>query len=135
MISALRFGLGLRAAAPAAAVVLMATGCSSPAPETIPGIEMGPYEITPADLSPAQAAAISDGVVTQAEYDDGFTRYKECLATAGFPMIDNGMVNGRHDFLVPTDATDAGVEPGCYITEYTAVDWTWQIVSAPSGVG
>jgi hypothetical protein len=114
-----------------AAVAFVVAGCAPFDPEPLPTIYEGPYDWELSELSAEQQAAIEDGVITGTEYEEGYSRYSECLSDAGYPLIDEGMRGTVHEFLVPAAATDVGIEPGCYIREFAAVDSTWQIVGSP----
>ncbi|MEV8267702.1 hypothetical protein [Microbacterium sp. NPDC076911] len=79
--------------------------------------------------SDAQAAAMADGAVTEAEYRDGFTRYRQCMRDAGYSLIrvdDGGTII---TYSSPAQGTVSGAEGRCYAEEFGQLDAAWQIAN------
>ena len=78
--------------------------------------------------SEAQKAALADGRVTFDEYEAGFLRYKDCLASTGYPLtnvqFDSATQLYRAD--VAGAAVDGGADDQCYRREFEALDKSWQ---------
>ncbi|MCW2286950.1 hypothetical protein EDF60_1596 [Leucobacter luti] len=79
----------------------------------------------PDDISPQQAAALSDLIVTREEYEDGFYRYKACMEKLGYPLAEISENDSVFKFLIPIDAASKGGDT-CYVREFQSVDSTWQ---------
>lgn len=78
------------------------------------------------DVSAAQAAEISDRVVTANEYQAAFQRFRECLSGAGFELTDVELKNDVYQFGVPNAAVEDGADTECYQAEFRYVDMLWQ---------
>jgi hypothetical protein len=78
--------------------------------------------------SEAQKQALADGRVTFDEYEAGFLRYKDCVASAGYPLtnvqFDSATQLYRAD--VAGAAVDGGADDQCYRREFEALDKSWQ---------
>lgn len=70
---------------------------------------------------------MQDGIVNQDEYEAGFRRYVDCLAEAGFAILDNGVEYDLHQFGVPAEAVSSGDDERCYLMEFQLIDIEWQI--------
>lgn len=77
--------------------------------------------------SAAQTAAIADGTVTEAEYRDGFARYRQCMHDAGFSLVGVDESGTIITYSTPGDATTSGDERRCYTQEFGQLDGGWQI--------
>jgi hypothetical protein len=111
------------------AALAATSGCAAEAPPA-PALYTGPYDVGQEDMSAQQRAAIKDDIVTYDEYESAYGLYAQCLSNGGYELIDDGMVDRVHQYFVPTAAETAGVEPGCYISEFAVVDTTWQVVGS-----
>lgn len=80
----------------------------------------------PPEPSSKQAAAMADGVVSEAEYRAQFDRYSACMTAAGYPLDgvdDSGTII---TYLNSDTAVASGAEGQCYAQEFAQVDMTWQ---------
>ena len=83
----------------------------------------------PPEPSAEQAAALSDGVVTEAEYRAGFDRYQQCMTNAGHPLQfvnDTGVIV---EYSNSGAAVQSGVEGDCYALEFYQLDMNWQVAN------
>ena len=83
------------------------------------GIEPEPSE--------SQAAALSDGVVSQTEYREGFGRYSACMLDAGHPLGGVDQSGTIFTYINSSDAVTSGVEGRCYALEFRLLDSAWQV--------
>lgn len=104
--------------------LLVTVGCDS-VTSSAPKGDAAPPTQAPV-TSKAQAAALADGRVTEAEYHQGFRRYAACLAAAGYELFQVNDRGVRIDFSVPSEAVDSGADKTCYEREFRAVDIQWQ---------
>lgn len=79
--------------------------------------------------SEAQAAALADGVVTEAEYRDGFARYRECMQDAGHPLIVHDEAATVIEYSSPGAGVASGDEGRCYALEFDQLDVAWQLIN------
>lgn len=107
------------------ATVVVLTGCTSQTPGSAAPPD-GSGSSSQA-VSRAQSAALSDGTVTEDEYESGYRRYVGCLKSAGFEILDNGEINKVHQFGVPAAAVSSGDDERCYVKEFKSIDIQWQI--------
>jgi len=77
--------------------------------------------------SAAQAQALADGVVDEAEYRAGLARYASCLDRAGFGLIVHDDDGPLIDYSVPGDAETEGANGDCYLREFASIDSAWQL--------
>ena len=82
---------------------------------------------TAPEPSAAQNAALSDGVVTETEYRDGFARYDGCMINAGSPLVGVDQSGTLIKYSNTGDSVTSGVEGRCYALEFTQLDSAWQI--------
>jgi hypothetical protein len=89
------------------------------------------------EMSAEQTAALADGVVEFAEYEEGFRRYRACLEAAGYELGSGPdgeeigtMVDTHLEFSVPDAAVQSGEDERCYQSEYFQLDMNWQIAHA-----
>ena len=82
---------------------------------------------TAPEPSAAQAAALSDGVVTETEYRDGFDRYSSCMTDAGHPVLGIDTSGTIIDYFNDSSAVTSGVEGRCYEGEFSDLDIDWQM--------
>ena len=82
---------------------------------------------TAPEPSAAQNAALSDGVVTETEYRDGFARYDGCMINAGSPLVGVNRSGTIIKYSNAGDSVTSGVEGRCYALEFGLVDGDWQI--------
>jgi hypothetical protein len=81
----------------------------------------------PVEASAAQAAALADGIVDEAEYRAGLDRYIACMAEAGFTVdvLDTAEPIAR--YVIGNDAVLDGADERCYAAEFREIDIEWQI--------
>lgn len=77
--------------------------------------------------SAATVAALSDGIVTETEYRDGFDRYSSCMTDAGHPVLGIDTSGTVIDYFNESSAVDSGVERRCYELEFSGLDSGWQL--------
>lgn len=113
----------------ASAVALLAilTGCSASPSSPSEASEAPGTPTTNAAVSAEQTAALSDGKVSQDDYEAGYRRFADCMASAGFTLLDNGVTYDLHRFGIPSEAVDSGDDKRCYSLEFEAIDSAWQI--------
>jgi hypothetical protein len=85
--------------------------------------------------SPAQAAALSDGQVTRAEYVAAYNRYAGCMAALGYPIGDVPQSTIVISYAIVTAAVSDGADATCYPREYKQVDTKWQIEYEQTSIG
>jgi hypothetical protein len=76
--------------------------------------------------SPAQASAVSDGVVGAEEYAAQFDAFAQCMQAAGHPL---GSVNRNapvFTYAVDARAVESGDDARCYAVEFAEADALWQ---------
>lgn len=77
--------------------------------------------------SVTQSAALSDGVVTDAEYRDGFVRYSTCMTDAGSPLERIDQSGTIITYSNTSDSVTSGAEGRCYAEEFALLDSGWQV--------
>ncbi|GAA2030462.1 hypothetical protein GCM10009819_12760 [Agromyces tropicus] len=80
-----------------------------------------------AEASEAQQAALADGVVTEAEYRDGFARYAACMTDAGHPLLRIDESGTIIDYSNTAEAVNSGKDQRCYDSEFANLDVAWQL--------
>jgi hypothetical protein len=80
----------------------------------------------PVEASAEQSAALADGVVTEAEYREGFARYQRCMTEAGYLVSVSDAPGPLISYTSSDAAVDSGVEGACYAAEFDSVDLAWQ---------
>jgi hypothetical protein len=80
----------------------------------------------PVPPSPDQSRAMSDGEVSETEYNAQFDRYATCLAAAGYPLGGINRSGTVITYVNSSDAITSGAEDYCYSREFAEVDLTWQ---------
>ncbi|HEY5321129.1 MAG TPA: hypothetical protein VIJ76_09650 [Galbitalea sp.] len=88
-----------------------------------------------ATASPAQAAALSDGQVTRAEYVAAYNRYSGCLAALGYPLGEVSQSTVLISASVQNDAVTRGALATCYPREFKQVDEKWQLENEQTSIG
>ena len=81
---------------------------------------------TAPDPSPTQNAALTDGVVAETEYRDGFVRYSTCMTDAGFPLERVDESGTIIAYSTASDSVTSGMEGRCYAEEFALLDMGWQ---------
>jgi hypothetical protein len=76
--------------------------------------------------SAAQSSALADGIVTEAEYRDGFDRYSRCMTDAGFPVQAIDDTPPVISYVNSGAAVDSGAEAQCYAAEFEQLDMQWR---------
>lgn len=79
-----------------------------------------------AEPSASQREALSDGTVTEAEYREGFARYRQCMADGGYPLIGPDDTGTVIIYATTSEAVQSGVEARCYSAEFADLDAGWQ---------
>lgn len=105
--------------------LVIASACSS-APT---GPDFGEFNAD-VDMSlagPEQQTALMDAEVTEAEYLEGFDRFRACLSEAGYELRDVQKIGKIMSAGIPAEAVESGVEEDCYNTEYRFLDIIWQV--------
>lgn len=82
---------------------------------------------TAPEPSGSQQAALSDGVVTETEYRDGFARYSACMTEAGSPLVGVNQTGTIISYSSLGSSVTSGVEGRCYALEFDKLDVAWQI--------
>lgn len=77
--------------------------------------------------STAQQTAVADGVITEAEYRDGFARYSACMTDAGYPVVRVDESGAIITYSNSADSVSSGKEQRCYDSEFAQLDGGWQI--------
>lgn len=77
-----------------------------------------------ASASEPQSQAMTDGRVTQDEYEAGFRRYSECVAKGGYQVSRGATENNEIQYTVPLAAKK--VSDACYQKEFANIDTAWQ---------
>jgi hypothetical protein len=127
--------VGVRGRAAAVLLVVVSislAGCASLGSQTVPTTAPTDAEHVSTQISSLQKKDLSDGTVTQDEYNSAFEHYKACLAKAGFEIIDNGVIDNVRQYLVPQAAEAGGVDDRCYVYNFGQVDAAWQIAHQDS---
>ncbi len=83
----------------------------------------------PPAASQAQAEAMADGQVTDAEYRAAFARYSECMTKAGYPLLGVNDAGTVITYSNSNEAVTSGVEGRCYALEFGQIDAAWQIAN------
>lgn len=81
--------------------------------------------------SGAQAAALADGEVTDAEYTAGRDRYIGCMGALGYPLIDPEHPSIAVQLAIPDAAVQDGTDEFCYESEWMQLDMAWQLAQEP----
>ncbi|UOE43593.1 hypothetical protein [Agromyces larvae] len=118
-----------RLATGGALVILVAaciTGCADADRATVASIAE-PLASTPVPTSAEQTNALSDEVVTEAEYRDGFTRYRSCMSERGYEVLVTDEDATVISYSVPGKAHDDGTDRTCYQSEFIGIDQRWQL--------
>jgi hypothetical protein len=84
--------------------------------------------------SPAQAAAVSDGQVTRAEYVAAYNRYAGCMAALGYPIGDVPQSTIVISYAIVNAAVSDGADATCFPREYEQVDEKWQIENEQTSI-
>lgn len=79
------------------------------------------------ESSAAQSAALSDGIVDEAEYRAGLDRYIACMAEAGFTVDVLDTAGPVAQYVIGNDAVIDGADERCYVAEFRELDMQWQI--------
>lgn len=74
-----------------------------------------------------QAVALADGVVTFEEYEAAYGRFSDCLAAAGFPLIESRLdpVTEQYQYVIAGPAVEGGTEDRCMTDFYDRVEIAW----------
>ena len=83
--------------------------------------------------SAEQSATMADGTVTEAEYQEGFERYQQCMADAGYPVDVADAAGPLISYSTSGAAVDSGSEGACYAAEFRSIDIAWQQSTAANG--
>lgn len=75
----------------------------------------------------AQLEALADGIVTEAEYRDGFARYSTCMRDAGHALVFVDESGPIIRYSNTGEAVDSGEEEACYVGEFKQLDTDWQL--------
>jgi hypothetical protein len=76
--------------------------------------------------SAEQSAAIANGTVTEAEYREGFSRYQQCMADAGYSVGVADSAGPLISYSNSSAAVDSGSERACYVAEFESIEIAWQ---------
>ena len=79
------------------------------------------------ETSADQEAALVDGTVTRAEYEEAFDRFVDCMSEAGEPVTGINRSGTVIDYVTTGTAAASGVDLVCYTGQFELVDSTWQI--------
>lgn len=82
-----------------------------------------------ADSFASQGDALADDVISHAEYQAAFEKYRGCMALSGYPVTVLGDEGTIIDMRVPAEAVESGVDGRCYRTEFMAVNEAWQLAN------
>ncbi|MCS5718797.1 hypothetical protein N1027_11695 [Herbiconiux sp. CPCC 205763] len=80
----------------------------------------------PPEASAEQSAALADGAVTEAEYREGFARYQQCMADAGYPVDVADAPGPLISYTTSGAAHDSGAEEACYAADFRLIDMAFQ---------
>lgn len=103
--------LNARAGVVACVAAALLVGCSGQAPEGS-RVDRVLEGVDTSQLSEFEQAVLEDGVVTQAEYDEAFSKWVDCMSASGITTYDDQDEFGRYLMVneVPESSTEAEVE-------------------------